>query len=39
MTGSSWDADRLELLDYLLEEEGIETGSESQKIVRRVPRA
>ena len=29
------DADRLELLDYLLEEEGIETGSESQKIVRR----
>src|SRR5215212_4381266 len=33
------DADRLELLDYLLEEEGIETGSESQKIVRRVPRA
>ena len=33
------DADRLELLDYLLEEEGIETGSESQKIVRREPRA
>ena len=32
------DPDRLELLDYLLEEEGIETGSESQKIVRRVPR-
>src|SRR5215217_312387 len=31
------DAERLELLDYLLEEEGIETGSESQKIVRRVP--
>src|SRR6185369_2814237 len=31
------DADRLELLDYLLEEEGIETGSESQKIVRRGP--
>jgi amino acid adenylation domain-containing protein len=33
------EADQLELLDYLLEEEGIETGSESQKIVRRVPRA
>ena len=33
------DADRLELLDYLLEEEGIETGSESQKIVRREARA
>jgi amino acid adenylation domain-containing protein len=32
-------ADRLELLDYLLEEEGIETGSESQRIVRRAPRA
>src|SRR6185369_8493046 len=32
------DAERLELLDYLLEEEGIETGSESQKIVRRGPR-
>ncbi|HSE18132.1 MAG TPA: amino acid adenylation domain-containing protein [Pyrinomonadaceae bacterium] len=32
------DPDRLELLDYLLEEEGIETGSESQKIIRRVPR-
>jgi len=32
------DADRLELLDYLLEEEGIETGSESQKIVRCGPR-
>src|SRR5215217_3181446 len=31
------DAERLELLDYLLEEEGIETGSESQKIVRRAP--
>src|SRR6185369_5393285 len=29
------DAERLELLDYLLEEEGIETGSESQKIVSR----
>src|SRR5215468_10384317 len=33
------DAERLELLDYLLEEEGIETGLESQKIVRRGPRA
>src|SRR5689334_4250227 len=33
------DAERLELLDYLLEEEGIDTGSESQKIVRRVSRA
>src|SRR6185369_9024923 len=33
------DADRLELLDYLLEEEGIETGSESQKIMRREPGA
>jgi amino acid adenylation domain-containing protein len=33
-----WDAERLELLDYLLEEEGIETDSESQKIVRRGPR-
>src|SRR5215217_5778565 len=32
-------ADRLELLDYLLEEEGIEKVSESQKIVRRQPRA
>src|SRR5215813_3694172 len=32
------DQERLELLDYLLEEEGIETSSESQKIVRRVPR-
>src|SRR6185437_9541224 len=32
------DQDRLELLDYLLEEEGIEIGSESQKIVRRVSR-
>src|SRR5262245_11356959 len=32
------DAERLELLDYLLEEEGIETGSESSKIVRRVSR-
>src|SRR6185369_445354 len=31
------DAERLELLDYLLAEEGIETGSESQKIVRRPP--
>ena len=31
------DAERLELLDYLLEEEGIETGLESQKIGRRVP--
>src|SRR5262245_28335564 len=31
-------ADRLELLDYLLEEEGIEK-AESQKIVRRLPRA
>src|SRR5262245_48842638 len=29
------DQDRLELLDYLLEEEGIETGSESSQIVRR----
>src|SRR5689334_3034187 len=29
------DAERLELLDYLLEEEGIETGSGSQKIERR----
>src|SRR5689334_23824378 len=33
------EAERLELLDYLLEEEGIETDSESQKIVRRTPRA
>jgi amino acid adenylation domain-containing protein len=33
------DADKLELLDYLLEEEGIETGSESQRIVRRASRA
>jgi amino acid adenylation domain-containing protein len=32
------DADRLELLDYLLEEEGIEQ-AESQKIVRHLPRA
>jgi amino acid adenylation domain-containing protein len=32
-------ADRLELLDYLLEEEGIEKASESQKIVRRLPGA
>src|SRR6185369_10430477 len=31
------DAERLELLDYLLEEEGVEAGSESQKIVRRAP--
>src|SRR5690242_12907336 len=29
------EAERLELLDYLLEEEGVETDSESQKIVRR----
>jgi amino acid adenylation domain-containing protein len=33
------EADRLELLDYLLEEEGIEKVSESQKIGRRRPRA
>ncbi len=32
-------ADRLELLDYLLEEEGIGKVSESQKIVRRLRRA
>src|SRR5690349_14861535 len=32
------EAERLELLDYLLEEEGVETDSESQKIVRRGPR-
>src|SRR5690349_12876895 len=31
------DLDRLELLDYLLEEEGVEAGSESQRIVRRGP--
>jgi hypothetical protein len=31
------DADRLELLDYLLEEEGIEKVSELQKIGRRLP--
>jgi amino acid adenylation domain-containing protein len=37
--GVELDADKLELLDYLLEEEGIETGSESQRIVRRGPRA
>ncbi|HEY3581866.1 MAG TPA: amino acid adenylation domain-containing protein, partial [Pyrinomonadaceae bacterium] len=29
------EAERLELLDYLLEEEGVETDSESQKIERR----
>src|SRR5689334_7192942 len=32
------EAERLELLDYLLEEEGVVTDSESQKIVRRGPR-
>src|SRR6185503_10730683 len=36
--GDNLSADRLELLDYLLEEEGIEK-AESQKIVRRLPRA
>src|SRR5689334_12303449 len=33
------EAERSELLEYLLEEEGIEPVSESQRIVRRVPRA
>ena len=39
MTNNSSEADRLELLDYLLEEEGIEADSESQKIARRGARA
>jgi amino acid adenylation domain-containing protein len=38
LSDAGLDAERLELLDYLLEEEGIETSSESQKIVRRVSR-
>src|SRR5215208_3859265 len=37
--GDNLSADRLELLDYLLEEEGIEKVSGLQKIVRRLPRA
>src|SRR5829696_8711773 len=35
--GDNLSADRLELLDYLLEEEGIEKVSALQKIVRRLP--
>src|SRR5689334_15383132 len=38
LSETGFDAERLELLDYLLEEEGVETGAESEKIVRRAPR-
>src|SRR5689334_21805372 len=38
LTEAGLEAERLELLDYLLAEEGVETDSEAQKIVRRGPR-
>src|SRR5689334_24056585 len=38
LSEAGFDAERLELLEYLLEEEGVESDAESQKIGRRVPR-